>query len=324
MLEKIVLLSDTHIGVSSDDDLFLSQAVDLFKTVIEHCKQENINKIFFLGDFFDNRKNIGLKAINTALEIATLLDNSGIHTFMVIGNHDTYHKLDTTINSINMFKMFKNITIVDTSLEYDDYCLVSWRNEIKTTCPYLFGHFEINGFPVTKNQISSNMPNNISDFNRFKGVISGHYHLPSKINNITYIGSPYHLTFNDVGSVHGFYEIYDGHLTFIPYKCIEFVNVYDIDIDKSKINGNIIRLIFTKDHGTVQNQKILDEVSSYNPMRMFIHYDVKNTNDGITVVDKTEIKSKYENLFDFIKLFDIPENLNVKLLNRIIKELIGD
>jgi metallophosphoesterase superfamily enzyme len=48
--------------------------------------KENISDIIFLGDFFHNRKEISLKALNTGIQCADLLNKFNTH--FIIGNHD--------------------------------------------------------------------------------------------------------------------------------------------------------------------------------------------------------------------------------------------
>jgi len=322
----MLLVADIHLGIKGDDDLFLDQSKKLFVSMVEECIRRDTNEIIILGDFFDNRKSINVKTLNVAIDIVDMLKNNNINTFFIIGNHDTYYRTEIKTNSIRMFKEYKNVTIVDSTMTIDRMGLVSWNQSTDANIDYLIGHFEINGFPVTESIIFEKSNVSISDFQQYKRVISGHFHIPSTKDNITYLGSPYQLTFNDTGSMRGFYSFNDGKLTFIEFtESIKFVNVYDDDkINPNDIKGNIVKLIFKKDHGYNENQKIIDSIQSYEPVRFFTHFDVYREEVRERAQEMKDIKNSKDILFDFIKLYDNPSHINPEIMMNIVNELLED
>jgi DNA repair exonuclease SbcCD nuclease subunit len=318
----MLFVADPHLGVKNDDVVFLIQSVNLFKTMIDYCISNDITEIVILGDFFDDRKSIGIKCINAAMEIANLLKNSKITVYLIIGNHDTFYKNEIKTHSLKIFEEYDNIHIINDTLIRRNIGYVSWNQSIDIDCEYLLGHFEINGFPVSENVISENVKYSVSDFRRFKSVYSGHYHIPSTNGNVTYLGSPYHLTFNDAGSDRGFYEFNDGILKFIKFNGIEYIKVTTEEtINPDKIKNNVVKLIFKNDYGSVENQKIIDKIQSYEPLRFFIHFDVKRKEvEEKSVV--AEVKSNKDILFDFIKIYDNPDYIDINMMMKIINEII--
>lgn len=68
------------------------------------------------------------------------------------------------------------------------------------------GHFELTGFRFYPGNIATTGMD--SEFlSSYKKAITGHYHTPhsSSDNRITYVGTPYTLTFNDAGDPRGFH-----------------------------------------------------------------------------------------------------------------------
>lgn len=323
----MLLVADVHLGIRNDDDVFLNQSRKLFDIIIEDCIRRDTNDLVILGDFFDNRKSINLKTLNVAIDIVDNLKKENIDVYFIIGNHDTYYKTEIETNSIRIFKEYKNVTIVNEPLIMDKIGMVSWNQEIDTPVEYLIGHFEINGFPVTEKIIFEKSKLYPSDFKQYKKVISGHFHIPSTKDNITYLGAPYQLTFNDCGGIRGYYSFEDGKLEFIEFPCVKFVNIQsDKEIKEEDVKGNIVKLTLKEDLGTVENQKIIDRVQSYEPLRFFPHFDIYKNNNEIKNESENniEIKSNKEILFDFIKLSDNPDFIDPKVIMNIVDELLGE
>ena len=66
------------------------------------------------------------------------------------------------------------------------------------------GHLELNGFEAHPGHVmESGMDGTF--FNKFKRVFSGHYHQKSTKGNISYLGNPYQLYWNDYGCKRGFH-----------------------------------------------------------------------------------------------------------------------
>jgi len=88
----------------------------------------------------------------------------------------------------------------------------------------------------------SNAMLNAEDFKKFKHVYSGHFHLPSTKGNITYLGSPFQHTFNDVGSIRGYYIFDDGKLEFIEFTNAPkfyIITTNNLKENLDKIEGNL-------------------------------------------------------------------------------------
>tara|TARA_R100001510_G_C7622198_1_gene182818 strand:- start:649 stop:1227 length:579 start_codon:yes stop_codon:yes gene_type:complete len=66
------------------------------------------------------------------------------------------------------------------------------------------GHLELNGFEAHPGHVMNNGMD-VKHFSNFKKVFSGHYHMKSTKKNVTYLGNPYQLYWNDYGTKRGFH-----------------------------------------------------------------------------------------------------------------------
>jgi DNA repair exonuclease SbcCD nuclease subunit len=112
---------------------------------------------------------------------------------------------------------YKNITLVTHPCDVDfdglPISMIPWicqENSIdcfnllhSTRTQVAVGHFEIEGFEMHKGAYCDNGINpNI--FTKFDMVLSGHFHTKSTRGNITYLGTPYEMTWSDWGDQKGF------------------------------------------------------------------------------------------------------------------------
>lgn len=214
------MLSDLHFGKYNNDEwLFRMEDYfyNFFIPVITKYKKSN-DVLVILGDIFDNRNSINLKAINIVIKLFEDLAKI-IDIYILIGNHDMYLMNDNSINSVSVIRNIDGITIYDkpTNINFDglDVLMMPWingkNNEIdvldNNTADLLFCHSDLNG---CRTQLHPTRPHNrnilnIDDFKGYEHIYSGHIHIRQKIKNFTFVGSPYHLDRNDVENRKGIY-----------------------------------------------------------------------------------------------------------------------
>lgn len=325
---KCIIVSDIHLGISNNNQIWLDQTKKLFEHIIDECVKRDIYTVCILGDFFHDRKNLYMKTIETAIYIVNILKQSNIQVKIILGNHDVFYKTENTINSLHIFNEYNNIEIIEKSTIIDGVGFIPWNCDLNIDTDVIFGHFEINGFSLGNGRVFEKGEYKISDFSKYKMVLTGHFHTPSKISNIQYLGSPYQLTFNDVGSKRGFYVFDNGELEFIEFQCIEFVYITtEEEPDPLKIKGNIVRLIFEKDYGTTENDKKIQNIQMYDPLLFYT--DFSKISNEITVDDTEQtsihdIKTNREILNEFINIGKHPENIEVNKMMKIIDALFDD
>ena len=217
---KILLITDQHFGVRNDNQHFINHYRKFYsKVVIPFIKASGIKEIISLGDSFDRRRYINFHSLDEAKEMwFDQLIKLGCNHTMLIGNHDIYYKNTLKINAPHEILGEYNFEVIDKPItkSYDgtDILMLPWicddnKSEVfeavqRSKAPVLMGHLELNGFEAHPGHImESGMDGTF--FNKFKRVFSGHYHQKSTKGNISYLGNPYQLYWNDYGCKRGFH-----------------------------------------------------------------------------------------------------------------------
>jgi len=330
---KILILTDTHLGLDKSSDIWHEVTLNLFREVTDLCLSKNIDTILHLGDFFHEKKHTNQKSLNIAYEIANII--KPLNMSIITGNHDIYYKDVITPSSLECFNDTENINVITKttvfSTKTNSVCLIPWKGDIPSNemyhYPWVFGHFEINDFAYNNTRVCEGSELNPSDFKHFQAVYSGHFHTPSSKYNINYIGLAFQQTFSDVGSPRGYYIWEDGELEFFEYKgAPKFIKVHT-EQKIENVQGNIVKLIYDKDYGTNKNTKILEEVERMAPLRLkadFTNISLEGEefleNDGadISILDHTDI------IREWVKSNKVPENINKKTLLNIMNRMIEE
>lgn len=147
---KTLVTTDWHFGLKGNQVGRLRILVDVTKKMVEYMKENKIENFMFCGDFFHNRENLSVNTINVALSCMDLIAR-GRKVVMILGNHDLFNKNSTKINSANIFRNTKNVTIVsdptECSLNGRNALLVPWLSDLsgyeRGTFDFMFGHFDI-------------------------------------------------------------------------------------------------------------------------------------------------------------------------------------
>ena len=95
---KIAVLNDTHCGIRNSSQIFLDNAEDFYKNVFfPECEKQGVTQIVHLGDYYDNRKVINVKALNHNRKcFLNEMRKRGMIMDIIPGNHDTYLRIQTT------------------------------------------------------------------------------------------------------------------------------------------------------------------------------------------------------------------------------------
>ena len=137
----------------------------------------------------------------------------------MVGNHDVAYKNTLEVNSPNLLlKGYDNIKIYDEfeTVDFDGIKVdvVPWicdENEadifakIKDSKAQIcFGHFEISGFEMDKGNVCD-VGIDKQALSKYDIVLTGHFHHKSNDGNITYVGTPYEMTWADFNDTKGFH-----------------------------------------------------------------------------------------------------------------------
>ena len=217
---KIALLNDTHFGCRNDSPAFMEHQNKFYNELFfPYIKRNNIKCLIHLGDVVDRRKFINH---NTAHNFKRVfwdrLDDMGIETHIIIGNHDTYYKNTNEVNALQNLNISQNAIVYTHATDVDidglKILFIPWicddnepesiRTIANSTAGIAMGHLEIKGFEMHSGHMNDHGYEK-SMFVKFEKVISGHFHKKSDDGHIYYLGTQYEMTWSDYNCPKGFH-----------------------------------------------------------------------------------------------------------------------
>ena len=218
---KICILGDTHFGCRGDSLDFHKYFEKFYDEVLfPYLKANDIEVIFQMGDLFDRRKYINFNTLhlcrNYFFDRCQIL---GIKVHTLLGNHDVAFKNTLEVNSTGLLlNEYENVEYYDDfdTVEFDgvNIDVVPWicdsnEKEIfqkmkESKSQICFGHFEIAGFEMDRGNVCDHGLDK-KLLSKYDVVLSGHFHHKSTDSNITYVGTPYEMTWSDYNDPKGFH-----------------------------------------------------------------------------------------------------------------------
>lgn len=327
--DKILFFTDLHIGLRGDSEDRLKVALEFSDWLKNVAIENKIKTIVFLGDFFHDREEIRLTALDTANRF---LDNlKDFNLILLVGNHDCFYKDNTIINSLSVFQKWKNIVVVDNLeiIEYQDktIALMPWGaklEDVPNGIDYIFGHLEINSFFMNRVKMCENGIQTTTLFEKAKSIFSGHFHLRSKKKysdgTITYVGCPFQQDWGDFDEEKGveILNLITGETSFIKndvsprYVKIHLSKIMEKDenemqLIKTGLKNNIVKLIVDMD---IQPEKLIsisEKLSKYSPFEFNSEFLTESATQNADDFTSVEIDLKLL-LIEFINNLDIKEN----------------
>jgi len=346
---KIALVTDTHWGVRNDAHHFLNYMGKFYDNIFFPYLEENgIDTIIHLGDIVDRRKYINYVTLRHLKDtFINPIIEKGYDLHVIIGNHDVPYKNTNDINSMReIFSEHKVKSYWEPeTVQFDgtNICLMPWINNAnyaqaidhmdKTPAQVLFGHLEIAGCLMMRGQHNEHGMSK-EQFSKFDLVASGHFHTGSVTNNITYLGTPYELTWSDYQDPKGFH-IFDTdtrELTKIrnPYRMFNKVFYDDagkeakdiLDKDFSGFEGTYVKVVTQNKENPYWFDQFMDKLYQSNPVNIQIVDDHLNLNleDDEDIVNEAEdtvtILSKY--------IDNMETNVPKKRLDNLMRTLYNE
>ncbi len=314
---KVAIITDQHFGARKNSklfhDYFLRFYNDVFFPMLE---SEGITTIVDMGDTFDSRKGIDFSTLSWAKNnYYNKLKDCTIHT--IVGNHTAYYKNTNEVNAIDLLlREYDNVHIYSeaTEIKLDNLgvLLVPWINNDnekrtlnlvdKTKSEVVMGHLELKGFRIHRGYImETGTDKNL--FAKFKKVFSGHYHTRSNQENISYLGNPYEIYWNDLEDPRGFH-IFDTETLEVtpinnPYRM--FYTLYYEDtphqmLDVTQFEDKIVKVIVRKKSDPKKFEKYIDKLYSSNLFELKVvenfefvegeEFDVEESEDTISILNR--------------------------------------
>ena len=133
---KVAILNDTHAGCRNSSDIFIKYQERFYSEVFfPYMKEHDIKQILHLGDYYDHRKYVNFKALNSNRKVfLDRIREEGIHMDIIPGNHDVFYKNTNDLCSLKEllghYTSNVNIIMKPKVLDYDgcSIAVVPWIN----------------------------------------------------------------------------------------------------------------------------------------------------------------------------------------------------
>lgn len=298
-MSKAILFSDLHLHSHKDRIDRLEDCLEVLDWVFQKAKENDCRHIFFLGDLFHERSKIDVLNYLRTFEVFMkhmIEDAKDIDLYLLVGNHDMYHKTRWDVNSIKPLSAIPRCHIIDrpTSTVIDGR-RIDWlphtEDPITELMQYpkefegqekslMFAHLSVSGAKLnliygTKSDViveydNEMIPVSADLFDSWDHTYMGHYHGAQFVNDkVEYVGSPLQLSF---GEAHE-----DKHIILL-----------DLDtLDTEYIENN-----FSPSHFMIDPKDIRDE--NYDLNDGFVRIIVDDLSSDELVELKREVNEKYK------------------------------
>lgn len=321
---KIAIITDQHFGVRNNNNLFFDYFEDFYENqFFPYLDQHNIKNVINLGDHLDNRKTINVQTAEKFHKIwIKNLEKRGIEEHALLGNHTAYYRDTNKVNSLSRFyddrpllhlydvkpqevtiggKVFGMVPWI--TRDNKDECMSFLQN---SKADVLCGHFEIIGFYMDGGaRCESGI--SVTELTRYQHVLSGHFHKKQTVNNISYLGSPYDMTYIDVDQQKGFH-VFDTDtmdIEFIPNPKKLFhrffyddeKNDYDFsEYDFSSLKNCYVKIVIMTKKDEAKYEELLDTLENIGVYKLDIVETVTDDTEHESVdmsLSNIEIINKY-------------------------------
>ncbi len=328
---KIAVVSDIHAGVHQNSSQWHDILIKWSEWFKQECIKNNIKDIIIPGDLLHERNEVNVATLSVVSRMLESLRQFNI--IIIVGNHDSYYKERSDVHSLEMLKNWDNITIIDTPItdkffgKTISFC--PWAADLNNIpkSDILFGHFEIQGFNMTRERVCESGINVVNVLDKASLTISGHFHGKDERtfngNTILYTGCAFELYWGDCDSDKGFYIV---DITDNSYKFHENTispkhkKIYISDIKKNGItdevkkiiNGNWIKIVVNEPVNSDVLVVLVDKLKVFNPLDIKIDYTTSIQNDGLDINLNVVGVDITKSIHEYIENIDIPHKSEVE------------
>jgi DNA repair exonuclease SbcCD nuclease subunit len=245
----IGILGDTHFGARSDSPAIQANMAKFYEKVFfPTLDQSGITTLVHLGDFTDRRKYGNYATSRFIYETYRRpLAERRISQVILVGNHDCYYRHTNDVNSVEEFyRGCPEVEIIkhpiETMIGGIEWLCLPWICDenrersvqliAESRASHVLGHLQLTGFQMHKG-LPAETGMDPQAFDRFKLVLSGHFHHQSHAGAVHYLGAPYPMVWSDYADARGFhlFEPTTDALTFIenPYTLFNRILYNDTD-----------------------------------------------------------------------------------------------
>ena len=300
---KVLFFADLHLGVHQNSQTWHNTALSLSKWIKQVMHEQRLDTIFFAGDVFHDRHEIGVNTLHTAKQFFDELSEFNIH--MIPGNHDCFLSSTVEVNSIEILKNDKvHVYVKPTTIEVGDkkvtFCPWKTNNSLLDKADMFVGHYEIVNFKMSAAKICEQGESSSVLLGKAKAVVTGHFHTRDHRvydeGYILYLGSPYEMDFSDRGQQKGvsIIDFDDLSVKFIEntltpkhfrIKISELLSKKYEDLP-SIVTNNIVSLYVDTKVDTLTLDMLITKLTQYNPLQFRTEFDILDE----AQIDTKEVK----------------------------------
>ena len=281
--------SDIHIGLGQDSKEWHEIVLNFAKWASEIYKKASVTDIIIPGDVFHNRSSISVETLSVTKKFFDYFKDFQI--YISTGNHDSFLKDSSSINSISILDGWENIHIIDNEPKVIDaynkkISLIPWGTPLDKIpkSDIMFGHFEINSFYMNSYKICEHGFSYKDLFEFSPVIISGHFHKRDHRNyqcgDIFYLGSPYQQNFGDTLDDRGIYVLDLEKSDFLFFKNNvspkHFKLKINEDVSVDVIKNNFISLVVDNDSNEDEINEYKGKIASCGPKMLKMDYNENN------------------------------------------------
>jgi hypothetical protein len=336
-----------HIGGKSDSKLFGDFQERFFLEVFfPYLDANGIKVIFDLGDTFDRRKYINFLSLKRGKEFFfDQIEKRGISYHALVGNHTTFYTNTNDVNSMDLLlKGYKDFYMYEHEAEElvlgsTKFLMLPWITKsnyaqvselvASSDANVVMGHLEMKGFEMLKGTVCTHGLD-MKMFKEYESVYSGHFHHPSKYQNIEYLGAPYEMTWSDYKGNRGFHvidtetrEVEKIQNPFRLFYKIDYddtdMTIDDItDMDTSMLKDTYIKVIIKNKTNALLYDMFMNKLADEGAA------DIKSIDDSLNLesVDDDEILDETQDTKEILHTYI--DSLDTKINKNDIKITIDE
>jgi DNA repair exonuclease SbcCD nuclease subunit len=355
---KLCILGDTHFGARGDSLDFHKYFQKFYEEVFfPYLLENDIKTVVQMGDLFDRRKFINFNSLYLSRKyFFDKLKEHNIQLYALVGNHDVAFKNTLEVNSPNLLlNEYENVFLIEKfhteNFDGVDIDIVPWlcadneeeifqkiKNSKSQIC---FGHFEIDGFEMDRGNVHQGGLDR-KTLSKYDIVLSGHFHHKSSSDNVTYVGTPYEMTWSDFDDPKGFhiFDTDNRELQFVKNTFVMFNKIVYDDAqtdfefwkkyDYNKLKDSYVKVIVLNKQNPFLFEHVLDNLYKIGLSDLSIVEDFSENimGDDSDIIDQAEdtmtILSKYiDNLeidIESDKLKTLMRELYIEALNTEVSD----
>jgi DNA repair exonuclease SbcCD nuclease subunit len=355
---KLCILGDTHFGARGDSLDFHKYFQKFYDHILfPYLLENDIKDVVQMGDLFDRRKFINFNSLYLCRKyFFDKLRENNIQLYALVGNHDVAFKNTLEVNSPNLLlNEYENVFLIEKfhteSFDGVDIDIVPWlcadneeeifqkiKNSKSQIC---FGHFEIDGFEMDRGNVHQGGLDR-KTLSKYDIVLSGHFHHKSSSDNVTYVGTPYEMTWSDFDDPKGFhiFDTDNRELQFVKNTFVMFNKIVYDDAqtdfefwkkyDYNKLKDSYVKVIVLNKQNPFLFEHVLDNLYKIGVSDLSIVEDFSENilGDDSDIIDQAEdtmtILSKYiDNLeidIESDKLKTLMRELYIEALNTEVSD----